>query len=186
MSQHDYYQWKVKKLLDKKKRLLDFFYNESHHCCLNCVDTSVVELVIRSNIHLSDAQIQHILGLNPENPLHDQVYNCLIEHIAKITHDIASLTQITDISQLPLTNLFRICYNMAMEYRPLLFCPYEVTLVANNPSEFHLRPRSLSSVSTVDEREIRVTKFSQRFNQNWIIVYLFKKHFALINKNKAT
>lgn len=184
----DYWFNKWERTIIKKQELLESFNRRSHNEVLGRQDTSLLELVIRSNIRIDNDQIMKILKIDKEDEHQVRVFNAIVYHVKDAVSDIYKCTKISEMNQLPLTNLLRILYYFSQYFNPIFNCPFKVSYHTTDSSRgnLHLRPRSQSSTSTIEGSELVITKFAQKYNQNWILAYMFKREFKILDKGVLT
>ena len=137
-------------------------------------NVSLTYLIINANIHFTESQIYKILNFASDNPLHNIVYNQLIKIIHTAAEDLFYSTQLDDLKLYPLTNIQYLSFMIADMYSEIFYIPvWIIDELENEQAESVLiRKTTNETISWILKR--------CRYNEMWIITYLFKQEFIKI------
>lgn len=86
-------------------------------------DTSMVYLVLKCNLILSDAQYMGILGLDPNVRPHYDLYTLVLADVRYLAGHLKGEVMAHSLIQMPLTDIRQLCYRVADKYESLFFVP---------------------------------------------------------------
>lgn len=171
-------------------------------------DTSLVYLVLKSNIHMKESQIAKVLGLNLENENTKNVFASIKLEIVQLTNELYNRTRVTSLLEVPLTDFKEACYIIGEHFRGIFFVPvarkvhlstsggnisYANLTHAINPTNFlDILPNWINesidlSSNNMTTSEEELIEFRSRFNQMWIIaLWINQEYQNIFEKNQKS
>lgn len=160
-SQYDPFKAKVTESHKRLDGLLKVFKGSTTNSDILSSDTTIIYLVLQSNIRLSDNQIKTILGLEIDNEVHDIIFSGIEKQVRYSAEKILSDMRLRSLLEMPLTDLKHLCYEIALNFKSIFFVPVESKIAHNTPPSAsstpprssHYAPRSLVQFHTASRLE---------------------------------
>lgn len=122
---YDPFMAKATKSQARLTKLLETFQNFTANSDILSSDTTIIYLVLKSNIILNNTQIRVLLGLGDENKVHDVIYHGIQRDVKYAASKLFSLGKFSSLLEMPLTDLKQLCYEIALKYKTIFFVPVE-------------------------------------------------------------
>ncbi|KAK6197504.1 uncharacterized protein RJT21DRAFT_133689 [Scheffersomyces amazonensis] len=164
-------------------------------------DTWLLELILRSDLKLSQIQIKTILGIDSTNETHNLVFELLQSSIAAVVKSLVTTVGSTNLSEYPLTEIKYIIYKIAVNFQPLFFVPVKdkfpiygstvrlapiYTFTNSNPSYLEVVNTINTDTITagVNKPQCEIIRYHDRFNQMWLLFIMFKSEMEKLKVNE--
>lgn len=122
---YDPFMAKATKSQARLTKLLETFQNFTANSDILSSDTTIIYLVLKSNIILNNIQIRVLLGLRDENKVHDVIYHGIQRDVKYAASKLFSIGRFSNLLEMPLTDLKQLCYEIALKYKTIFFVPVE-------------------------------------------------------------
>ena len=152
---YDPFMAKALKSQAKVTKLLQTFQNFTANSDIFSSDTTIIYLVLKSNILLNNTQIRVLLGLNDKNEVHDVIYSGIERDVKYAASKIFSIGKLSSLLEMPLTDLKQLCYEIALKYKTIFFVPVE--------SKIKVSPAKNDFTSILDTTQFSLQRITSGF-----------------------
>lgn len=128
LFQYDPFREKQLILEEKSKRPLRNFKRRALQSDICPCDTYFTYLMLRSKIMLSDLHVRKILGLDEQDETQEKIYQAIRRQILYAAQEIKRLCGFTDLTEMPMTDLRCLCYEIALVFKGIFFVPVKTQM----------------------------------------------------------
>lgn len=133
LQPYDPFMDKAAKSQARLTKIMEKFQNFTANSDILSSDTTILYLVLKSNIILNDNQIRVLLGLGDENKVHDVIYCGILRDAKYAASKLFTLLNFSSLLEMPLTDLKQLCYEIALKYKAIFFVPVEAKIKIRPP-----------------------------------------------------
>lgn len=129
---------KAKESQGRLAKLLTNFQSLRANSDLFSSDTTLIYLVLKCNIILTDPQIKAVLGLGGIGKVQSTIYAAIQHEVRFAAQELFSRASFGSLLEMPLTDLKQLCYEIALNYKSIFFVPVEskVKVAANQTDAY--------------------------------------------------
>lgn len=163
----DPFMLKAQAAEERRQLLIEKFFETGVNGRAELRDTTMVYLVLKCELRLTDEQYMKVLGLDLATTSHSELYQLLLGEIRYLASHLQREVMAHSLMQMPLTDIRKLCYRIADKYESIFYIP------ARDEDEDD--PMSALSFQWLD-----------RFNSMWPIVSLLSREYALAQAAATT
>lgn len=157
----DIFVAKLVKYDTELKELVEEYLENSIFTMGVCNHTTLTYLTLKTNLEFTDTQYKFMLGLN-DTATHQLMYHGILVHIKIVANELFKYFKVSNLLELPLTNIKDIVYQIGLNFKDMFFVPITTTVY-----------QSWSS-------PLPVVRYISRFNEMWIITSLLNREYGRI------
>lgn len=128
LFQYDPFRAKQLRLEEKTKKPLKNFKNRALQSDICPCDTYFTYLMLRSKVRLSDLHVRKILGLDERDEAQEKIYQSIRRQILYAAQELKRLCGFSDLSEMPMTDLRCLCYEIALVFKGIFFVPVKTKM----------------------------------------------------------
>lgn len=128
LFQYDPFREKQLRLEEKTKRPLKNFKSRALQSDICPCDTYFTYLMLRSKVRLSDLHVRKILGLNEQDETQEKIYHSIRRQILYAAQELKRLCGLSDLTEMPMTDLRCLCYEIALVFKGIFFVPVKTKM----------------------------------------------------------